>query len=379
MTTPGRRILAQLQEEAWHRALQVRADHAMTLGQQAADALSRYFTVHDMVKWRERFAPLLSRQLSGGALAAYESPWDHSILGIRRSQIEAAAKTLQLTVPPGLIFGTLMDGRINAFATQVRESGEFIVVFNQATIAFLSLFAKSIAAGIPRDVNEDTLRMRLSRDRVHAQLNQRPEIIARFVELILACVVHGDPRTASSYLLSGVDLELYPPLLASMELFVLGHEYGHITKDHWNGPRAKKHPHPEVDECLVLWNKEFEADSRGLELSARASSMQGIDTAIAFACGELVLRGIECLGNAAYILQHGTEAPAPVEGYTHPPPVHRRQVLRLALQKSMGTRAEGPISTADRFGLVADHLWERSRPVLLELHQAGVRPRPISW
>jgi hypothetical protein len=129
-------------------------------------------------------------------------------------------------------------------------------------------------------------------------------------------------------------------ILHFAELFVLAHEFGHITEGHFSTTKVMNTRTKEEDISLLSssWNQEYEADRCGLELVldtvdeknerslVRASSYMGPDLLFTF------LDMIEKIGN--------------VKLTTHPPAKLRRENLRSVMPPKepgvlLGRRFEG--------------------------------------
>ena len=76
-----------------------------------------------------------------------------------------------------------------------------------------------------------------------------------------------EPSISPQYLLNNRYQRIHYEFLNSMELFIAGHEYGHIISGHLNNNSFKrKIKNVDIDVVKTNWEEEFEADSIGLNL-----------------------------------------------------------------------------------------------------------------
>lgn len=286
---------------------------------------------------------------------------------------------------PRPLYGTVHSGRVNAMAVAIDSPTYFLVLIEHGLFGFANLFAKAISRAFPLEVEADGRRV-CSGDpgravaRIMAKDTQGEELRRRFLDLLIAYAVKGDPHYAESYFNEPEREVLHGGLLDGMELFVFAHERGHALLDHFN--HAATRPLPEGGdggaEYLSSWQQEFEADGFGLTIAAGTLARFGFDAPFAFGACCSFLSGIEILLRAVDMLNSGTTDSAAHETPTHPSPWTRCEMLRTYVMGVTGIKSDDRYFTSCRGLLnVIEAYWHAARPSLVALHQAGVRPVPL--
>lgn len=316
-------------------------------------------------------------------VSRFELPSTAGTLVRLQGLIEDTHDTARWPGPRPLI-GTVHSGRVNAMAVAIDSPAYYLVLIESGVFGFANLFAKAISRAFPLDPGTDGRPAGHSADprRAIACINaddaQGEELRHRFLDLLLAYAVHGDPHHAAPYFNEPEREFLHAGLLDGMELFVLAHERGHAFMNHFE--RAGTRPLPdggEASEYLSSWQQEFEADGFGLTIAAGALARFGFDPAFAFAacCSflagmEVLLRTVDMLDTGA-VAEHGTP--------THPPPGMRAQMLRDYVVGTTGIGPEdGYFATCKALLDVIEAYWRAAVPGLTALHHAGVRATSLS-
>jgi hypothetical protein len=163
----------------------------------------------------------------------------------------------------------------------------------------------------------------------------------------------------------------------SVQLFALGHEYGHILKGHLGQqrPAAGLGGPREADPEELAWSnqEEVEADAQGLSLSVAAGQSRGHDLPIGFLGADFYFTMTHVLERAISVLRHGHENVS-ADATTHPPPVLRRMILRHVLSRHRTPQVDAAIGLGENMEQVVEMLWQDLRPRLVDAYRAGVRP-----
>ena len=310
----------------------------------------------------------------------YEEPEWYSLLTDMTSKIEELLKRRAISLDNFPLFGTLPTGRINAMAVAVPHSIHYLILFESGLFGFANLTAKAVVRAFPFQSEDDRkVSFSTKEDDWRQEVKSSPEIIHRFLDVLLAYLVGGNPHKAKPYLLDRKYLNFAGILRESMEYFVLAHEYGHIVKGHFSASNTKKAfpEFGEADELLTSWVQEFEADTFGLEIMLGIMMQEGFDLSSSFWGADFLFGCIEVIERAAAILRYGRLEET--LSTTHPPTTLRRMALQEILKNSVPAEtAVAPLGLSDIVYNILQYFWELCEPTLIKLHQDGIQLAP-AW
>jgi hypothetical protein len=274
------------------------------------------------------------------------------------------------------LFGTLPMGDINARSISLSMIDEYLLVFEDQLFVFCNLLSKLLAIAFPiksiRQVQgrrDPHVTFSTDYNDIEKNISENKQIQQRFQELVLAYLLKGRPSSAPRYLLDRQYVQRAFTLRRSMELFILGHEYGHVIFNHHKDPPVVSNiGGQKVNEIKHSWMQEFEADSLGLVLTIAALKQHGIDFYLSCEGAELFFSAIDIISRGRSIINTGQEENRSKDTGSHPPPANRRMTLRELVKRLYGDRA------AD-LGIIVEKtinkLWEKTRPALYEQYQIG--------
>ena len=151
-----------------------------------------------------------------------------------------------------------------------------------------------------------------------------------------------------------------------MELFIMGHEYGHIVKGHLNKNPGQTLQLSNIDaeQMQRNWDQEYEADTLGLYFSIKASIKEGFQEDYDLIGADLYFMLREIVAKSVSIIKYGDEN-ATKDSESHPAVKDRRDNLRKSYLKSFRNeqlvKAEYlPTALED----VLNYLWNETKPVL---------------
>lgn len=284
------------------------------------------------------------------------------------------------------LIGHLRTGQLNAVSMLVPgRSGAYLVLIEDQMPLFAWRLSKAVAWAIPPQGPADakgTITYGFSLRDVTERVEADPEVAARFAEIVVSYAVKGT-----------VDLHehLVPPgyfnlaglLCTSLEYFVPGHEYAHILLGHLDtGPTRKGVlPAAEAEARAYSWQEELDADWLGSILSINANiEHEHVDMDFGFWGIGLFFDALDVMDRAVALLQTGDENARQIG--SHPPSELRKQRLRDFLPEMDGPanagRAQKALILADVQTEIIRMLWERTRPILLDLRRSGV-PAAHTW
>jgi hypothetical protein len=136
---------------------------------------------------------------------------------------------------------------------------------------FASLFSKAVVRIFLAVTNANgDIELSLDAERVAARVANHPDVFERFADVKLSYVIDGNPAKAKQVYPEADYFVAAASLTHSMELFVLGHEYGHLVHGHLDGSRvevAAALPNAiDAKPIEYSWEQEYEADDVGLVL-----------------------------------------------------------------------------------------------------------------
>jgi hypothetical protein len=193
----------------------------------------------------------------------YEDPLGYVLIRDLVLTIEASAADVSVTLPPRPVFGTLITPQVNAQTIRAGEDGSHVVVVESALFNFALLFSKAVSRCFPPTGSGG---FRITTDAIEDRIRSDPSVLQRFSDAVEAYVVHGNPGLADPYLVEHEHEELARGLRLGMELFILGHEYGHAALGHLNAdlPTARlfaSQVEEPTDVLAYSWAQEYLADA----------------------------------------------------------------------------------------------------------------------
>jgi hypothetical protein len=306
----------------------------------------------------------------------------HMIMKHLARQLEKAAEQQELDLPRMPVYGSLPVGQLNAMAIRVPGQGEYLIAFQNGVFSFANLLTKAVARsfrlkGIIGDGTQAAFGWKLRDFRRSWAKDDEP--LRRFGEFLHAYLVFGDAHQADHYLVQDpFHLPAYI-LREGFELFLFGHELGHIVAGHLGS--APDAPHMlgamAVDVPTSSWQMELEADGLGMDLAMQAMLNNRCDLTTSYAGIEMAFTAMEIIDLARSTLLGGRPSEAPA-GRTHPRHAVRRMFLRRLLQQRLGKKAaKQPIKFAETLERVLHEMWRRVEPRFKVLHAEAERPSPI--
>jgi hypothetical protein len=330
-------------------------------------------------------------RMRAGSVSKYEDSFTLNLLSGLADQLERAGREhLGWHMPERPLLGTLPTGRVNALTLLVPGTGEHLVLFESEFTSFAHLAAKAVADVLPvRRTADGGAAISLDLDEVAHGIAQQPEKARRFGELIRAYLETGLPTMAPHSFLDPVQAFWAAMLCHSVELFALGHEYGHILRRHlgerrpaaWLGGPSLSDP----EELAYSNQEEVEADASGISLSIAAVQISeegkiNNPVGLGFLGADFYFTMTYVLERAIYVLRHGRERRmiklASGERMPEDAPLCwvRRLILRHLLERNDTAAARDALQVAENVRKVVELLWAGLRPRLLEAHHEGVRP-----
>jgi len=282
------------------------------------------------------------------------------------------------------LIGHLRTGQLNAVSMLVpAHSGAYLVLFEDQMALFVFTLSNAVAWAIPHGPADANGRMEFKigvRD-VTERIEANPEVAGRFANIIITYADTGSLAQAGLHLMPPGYFRLSSQLQIALVYFVLGHEYAHILLGHLDTARKGVLPATEAEALEYSWQQELSADRMGMVLSINACiEHNSMDIYNGFLGIGLYFDALDVMDRAVSLLQTGDENARQLG--SHPPSDLRKQRLRDFLPQLGGgepanaERVETALALAEVQGEIIRLLWERTRPILLELHRSGVQADP---
>ncbi|KQX55792.1 MULTISPECIES: hypothetical protein [unclassified Streptomyces] len=302
-----------------------------------------------------------------------EHPGGYMVIHMLADQLEASFDGSF----PRPVLGMMATGEINALTLLAPGSQTHLVVFEDELLNFANLFSKAVALAMPyEDAEDGGIAFSVDIDRVRSHVRESPEAVRRFREVVLGYLLEGRPSAAPQYFPPEAVATMGGILRDGMELFVLGHEYGHVMAEHVADRQSPRRllgtEEGEVTEVGWKWEQEVVADLLGWNLCLEAM-YRNHGAALAHAGVELFFSACEVLDRAVPLLVTGTNAPRP-QSPTHPPAELRRDLVRTHTQARLEENAAPLLELGAAIQEIVDILWEQTAPLILDLHRRGVVP-----
>jgi hypothetical protein len=299
----------------------------------------------------------------------YEDPNLYAVLLEMLDSIEAVWTSHGFRQPARLLIGTLPTGTTNALTFTLEPTRERVIIFERGLFDFAVQMSKIAAVVFPPI---DLSRGRLSAEpNIDRAVDAHPEILDQLNRVLHAYLVLGDPRRIRQWTIDKSRVATAALLLRSLELFALGHEYGHAAAGHDDNLGPNPSPDPAVRRN---WDDEYGADRVGISL------MYGVmgDLSLSFLGAVNLFACFEVFDRCRAILSTGRFDPRATSP-THPPHLVRAQQLRAVIREDhAAAETEGAIRLANQLDSFWNRMWQVAEPHWLAEYKKGVRPS-IIW
>ena len=362
--------------------------------------------------WSGEFADRAKRATETGdphqfhdlkAPTRFENPMTYLAISEASTRVYTKARELDWPMPAQPLVGTMPTGDIHAYTVPVPQEmrvdesdADHLIIFDWQFFLFVHLFSKAIARAFPSapsQKHKGFSELSLDEKKIRHNIKGNPLIADEFTDLLVAYATTGEPGRSAAYTsarefkrrsLDTGKRELAGTIRESMELFVLGHEHGHVVQRNRGDSLALARSliRPGQSEEEVRSNAalrgplgEIDADLYGLLLSI-GITQSGLDFATAYMGIDAYFTGADMMRRALSVLRRGRPDYAATP--THPSVTLRRELLRESLLKLPLTeqaRADA-VANGKTVELVAELLWDRAYRTLKGLHRRGTDLAP---
>jgi hypothetical protein len=283
-----------------------------------------------------------------------------------------ALKGLNLPIPSQPLYGQLPLGSLNAMSIRVPGTADSLIVFHEGVFEFLHFYVRILASAltIPQ-ISGRAVAMIDGKDQIVETIARRTDAQTAMIDAIDHYLFAGSAVKARAATLGFEASLITSILLSSSEIFVLGHEWGHLEKGHHAnaatvsrsiGPRDVVADAPEVEQ-------EYEADERGVWYSTRwviFAESTGNFQRFFYVGGAVALSAMYVAERALSIIATGREAD--LARISHPSP---RQRFERIYHLSEISKNYGATKIADDIWAAGEAFLDVYRPVAARHFEEG--------
>ncbi|WP_135079783.1 hypothetical protein [Terasakiella sp. SH-1] len=333
------------------------------LGHFFKEVLYPHFTIEETVDlYKEAIADHQHSHIG----TRYDPPLLCNIISQLVGQLEQAIAQSTALPKTKLFFATLPTGQIQGKVIPPQDSSYHCVILETGLFRFAEGISKLLLLSFPEATTESNIGcLHLDEAYVRSHILKNAQLLCpNFSSFIGTYISEGIPHFGTD--LPHPPTDLYLPLLTSLELFVLAHEYGHTI--------APSQPSSLTTQQKAEFKRqeEFDADIIGLDLTMHALNNGSYDPVFALAGAELFFVLDDFIKEAKHIIKHGSERPQS-GGSTHPLSSERREALRTHLSTSLSSTEYHRIEqTSTNLVKALNIYWEINKGFFFEMHHQGI-------
>jgi Zn-dependent protease with chaperone function len=248
--------------------------------------------------------------------------WVNQLSQIR---IRVAARKRGFGIPANVAISNAPSARINAFIYRDRQENSYGIILDDGIKTVANYLSKAFASiNFTRDGMVKKQRL--------LKHSNNPDVIDEYCKLFSEQVEEVS-TIISSYIYFGMPIPasgvrpLEDPTADRvalvvedcMQMFIVGHEYAHLLLGHFDNAKTQaiQYPKKTVDELIMNYEQEYDADRLGAELTLDACSGICPDRVFASTALILVVSAIESVEHGLSLAIAGS--PTAISTSTHPP------------------------------------------------------------
>lgn len=287
----------------------------------------------------------------------YDSPWGYQAISSLLLTLKQTAEELELDTAEFPLHATVPTGQVNAMAVNLPCSTKTFLLFDPQLLTFCNLIAKLYAQCLTPNERFRSGDVSI----LHAVVGGSPEIAERLKGVLEAFVKTGRPGTSSPFTVDTGSIRLSSRFRTGMELFVVGHEFGHVYSGHLSKLLSRLHMIAPNFGQSDSHRKEYEADYLGLILTVCALRKEGWELWEILGSIKLFFSSLDLASRYADFKSYGARRKfVSTESATHPSNESRRQAIDRAIE-SFSVEAED-IRMVEQFDSLIDEttnlLWQ---------------------
>jgi len=301
-------------------------DHLRTFSDKPAEALE-----------------MLRHSFDAAGHAPEDDPLTQKVLNDLCQRIEAAASLAHFDLRGGVSAGTVMGGSLHARQIPVLQTSASVILVTAILFGMCNRIAKLVARSasishVEQD-GEKLVCIEYAPDDPQEAFKRDADLLTDWRQALVDFATNLEhPDLGRTYAPTGLTQVLWGQALASMELFVVGHEYGHHLASHGVDIQDSS-----ADSFGDGYSMELEADRYGALLAAVAAHSDSLPNMYAISCvGPLVvLTVLEYADRGHSLLTSGKLTPRRED--PHPPIEERSEALRAAVIYLNGKEESVPL------------------------------------
>ncbi|MCE5214674.1 MAG: hypothetical protein LLF83_08155, partial [Methanobacterium sp.] len=290
----------------------------------------------------------IKRDVKNRPLSKYENPGFYNLMLDYMNEIKKSADNRYVVEPPEIPpIGTISIPSINAYTICIRSLQECFLIFPLEFFTFANLICKSVVHAIPYYEENGQIIFVTDIESIYNNILTDPELLNKFQEVLFAYLLHHFPSYAKPYILDEPYLSQASTLLVSMEQFICGHEFTHLSIKNNQKKGVNKIDHPDVDVLEYPETEEIVADQNGLILMMDVAVRNNENILLSYCGADLYFSCIDIIERGINVLKTGTDDGATLlnmfkdDKYrspigldaAHPPAFRRRELLRTYLKE----------------------------------------------
>jgi len=292
----------------------------------------------------------------------FENPSAYRIVDMLVVAIKNAAKKIGVDVSSFPSYSSIPTGLVNAQAVSFEGATKKFLLFDSQLFHYCNLYAKAFSLCLPVKGAGEGFTFDLDLVSIEHHVKQFPECVKRFVQLLNAMCETGKPGHAEQYFPDDKYLGISSLFRSGMELFVVGHEFGHVYAKHLGEMIAMQSKAMIGGANLSEEHRqEFEADAIGLILMCHAQAEKGYDASLAYIGAELFFHALEMENRFRHALKTGRDAEyTSLPSETHPSHEARRLMLRKHLPSLLDSEAQvnSVLAFAEKYENIVSIIWK---------------------
>jgi len=269
----------------------------------------------------------------------YESITQYNILKELIKKIKKSIKDSNMEFKYFPYWTTIPTGEVNACAIKLPEVKKEFLLFDSQLFLFCHLFSKAFSICLPITKKEEDVFLSVEIKEVNKHLNKnKNNCIDKIIDILENYTINNHPGRAKQYFAPKEYENYIRIILNSMELLIVGHEFGHFNCGHLDENAMLAMTNAEK-KGLISKNhfEEYQADLIGCILTYQSIINEGYDSALSFIGIDLFFSSM-ILSLRYESFRSGVEDKyfKEEESDSHPTFAKRRQSLRLLIREIDG-------------------------------------------
>jgi hypothetical protein len=385
MHTPSKlslEILAEMQRQAAtdFGMLSADADALMAGAEIAGNLAHRNGDLDERARasWLERMRESLRALRSADRLTPYQDALEQRLItGAHTALVARTAHITNVDIPARIVLGSLPIGQSNAITVEIEETSEFLILLQRGLFGTLNLLARVIAGAWPdADDPGEPLPILIETGKALDRMRADERLTPYIIDVLDHSLLKGDPQSLAVLPMPANREGLKETILLNAEMFVIGHELGHISRSHFSRERNQTSTRGNL--ALTVKSRshqeEFAADLSAFEFLTAACTQDPASLCLSYygacfflSCQDFLEAAIE------------TVSGAPGEQRlrdTHPTGAKRRAAITNVVRSHLGPAKTKILE--DAYGAiqsVLDFAWDAAKPEWTRVTATG---QPIS-